>query len=89
MTPELPSGRVHGTVTSLENENQPVGSVVLVHDLRYLGDREASTRNFLLLSFFVLACGAALSVIAASRGSTGPGLRKALSGRQGRVPSRC
>ena len=83
MTPELPSGRVHVTVTSLENENQPVGSVVLVHDLRYLGDREASTRNFLLLSFFVLACGAALITVIAARFAWmdwTEGLRKALSG---------
>ena len=83
MTPELPSGRVHVTVTSLENENQPVGSVVLVHDQRYLGDREATTRNFLLLSFFVLACGAALITVIAARFAWmdwTEGLRKALSG---------
>ena len=83
MTPELPSGRVHVTVTSVQNGEQPVGSVVLVHDLRYLGDREATTRNFLLLSFFVLACGAALITVIAARFAWidwTEGLRQALSG---------
>jgi trehalose 6-phosphate synthase len=83
MTPELPSGRVHVTVTTVQNEQQAVGSVVLVHDLRYLGDREATTRNFLLLSFFVLACGAALITVIAARFAWmdwTEGLRQALSG---------
>ena len=54
-----------------------------MHDLRYLGDREATTRNFLLLSFFVLACGAALITVIAARFAWmdwTEGLRKALSG---------
>jgi len=83
MTPELPSGRVHVTVTQIQNGGQPVGSVVLVHDLRYLGEREATTRNFLLLSFFVLACGAALITVIAARFAWmdwTEGLRQALSG---------
>ena len=83
MTPELPSGRVHVTVTTVQSSEQPVGSVVLVHDLRYLGAREATTRNFLLLSFFVLACGAALITVIAARFAWidwTEGLRKALSG---------
>jgi trehalose 6-phosphate synthase len=83
MTPELPSGRVHVTVTTVQSGEQPVGSVVLVHDLRYLGDREATTRNFLLLSFFVLACGAALITVIAARFAWmdwTEGLRQALSG---------
>ncbi len=33
----------------------PLGTVVLVHDLSFLGRREAATRNFLLVAFFVLA----------------------------------
>jgi trehalose 6-phosphate synthase len=84
MTPELPSGRVHVTVTTVAGaDQQPVGSVVLVHDLRYLGEREATTRNFLLLSFFVLACGAALITVIAARFAWidwTEGLRQALSG---------
>ena len=57
--------------------------MVLVHDLRYLGEREATTRNFLLLSFFVLACGAALITVIAARFAWidwTEGLRQALSG---------
>jgi glycosyl transferase family 20 len=83
MTPELPSGRVHLTVTNVSSADQPVGSVVLVHDLRYLGEREATTRNFLLVSFFVLACGAALITVIAARFAWidwTEGLRQALSG---------
>jgi trehalose 6-phosphate synthase len=83
MSSELPSGRVHITVTTLASSEQPVGSVVLVHDLRHLGQREATTRNFLLLSFFVLACGAALITVIAARFSWidwTEGLRQALSG---------
>jgi trehalose 6-phosphate synthase len=83
MTPDLPSGRVHVTVTTVSTGDQPVGSVVLVHDLRYLGAREATTRNFLLLSFFVLACGAALITVIAARFAWidwTEGLRQALSG---------
>jgi len=56
---------------------------VLVHDLRYLGDREATTRNFLLASFFVLCCGAALITVIAARFAWmdwTEGLRQALSG---------
>ena len=83
MTTELPSGRVHVTVTTVQSSGQPVGWVVLVHDLRYLGAREATTRNFLLLSFFVLACGAALITVIAARFAWidwTEGLRQALSG---------
>jgi trehalose 6-phosphate synthase len=83
MTPELPSGRVHVTVANVSNAEQPVGSIVMVHDLRYLGEREATTRNFLLLSFFVLACGAALITVIAARFAWidwTEGLRQALSG---------
>jgi trehalose 6-phosphate synthase len=83
MTPELPSGRVHLTVTALDNDSQPVGAVVLVHDLKYLGQREATTRNLLLFAFFVLSCGAALITVIAARFAWidwTEGLRKALSG---------
>ncbi len=83
MTSELPSGRVHLSITTLQSGEQAVGAVVLVHDMRYLGERETTTRNFLLLSFFVLACGAALITVIAARFAWidwTEGLRKALSG---------
>jgi trehalose 6-phosphate synthase len=37
----------------------PLGLVVLVHDLSFVERREATTRNLLLFAFFVLAVGAA------------------------------
>ena len=83
MTPDLPSGRVHLTVTALDNDSQPVGAVVLVHDLKYLGQREATTRKILLFAFFILSCGAALITVIAARFAWidwTEGLRKALSG---------
>jgi trehalose 6-phosphate synthase len=86
MTSELPGGQVHLNVTSLSpagDPPQPVGAVVLVHDMRYIGERETTTRNFLLLSFFVLTCGAALITVIAARFAWidwTEGLRRALSG---------
>ena len=51
MTPELPSGRVHVTVTHVSSAGQPIGSVVLVHDLRYLGEREATEAELNALGY--------------------------------------
>lgn len=77
---ELPSGPVHFSATTLEDD---LGTVVLVHDMSYLGLREASTRNILLIGFFVLALGASivtlLAVRFAWRGWTME-LRRALTG---------
>ncbi len=67
MTTELPSGRVHLSATRLENEHGPLGSVVLVHDLSYLERREAKTRWFLLIAFFVVSLAAALVTLLTTR----------------------
>ena len=56
---------------------------MLVHDLSYLGQREATTRKILLFAFFILSCGAALITVIAARFAWidwTEGLRKALSG---------
>jgi trehalose 6-phosphate synthase len=53
-SPDLPTGRVHLSIHALRGSG-PLGSVVLIHDLSYLGRREATTRNILLGSFFILA----------------------------------
>jgi trehalose 6-phosphate synthase len=59
MMPELPSGPVHLSATLLaDGRSVPLGAVVLVHDLSYLGRREATARNLWLLAFCVLAIGA-------------------------------
>jgi trehalose 6-phosphate synthase len=67
MTPELPRGRVHLNVTLVEGEQQVLGAVILVHDLSFLGRREATTRKILLVAFFVLAFGAAIVTLVAAR----------------------
>jgi len=67
MRPELPSGRVNLSVTLVEGDSGPLGAVVLVHDLSYLGRREATTRNILLVAFFVLSLGASIVTLLAAR----------------------
>jgi len=82
-TIELPSGRVRVSATQLVRRDEVIGTVVLVHDLSYLERREATTRNFLLTGFFVLALGAATVTLLAARfawrGWT-KSLREALAG---------
>lgn len=64
---EIPSGRVQLSVTRLINEGEELGLVVLVHDLRYLSRREATTRRFLLAAFLVLSLGATVATLLAGR----------------------
>ena len=83
MTPELPSGRVHLSVTYLGDVAQPRGAVVLVHDLSYLSRRAETTRNFLIIAFFVLSLGASIVTLVAARlawTSWTRELRRALTG---------
>ncbi|MDP1827517.1 MAG: trehalose-6-phosphate synthase [Archangium sp.] len=67
MTPELPSGRIELSVSTLTEGPVQLGVVVLVHDLSFLTRREATTRNLLLLAFFVLSVGASLVTLLAAR----------------------
>ena len=67
MTPDLPSGRIELSVNALSEGSKQLGSVVLVHDLSFLTRREGTTRNLLLLAFFVLSLGASLVTLIASR----------------------
>ena len=67
MTAELPGENVNLSVTRLDAEQGPLGAVVLVQDLSYLGRREETTRNFLLFSFFVLSLGASVVTLVAAR----------------------
>ena len=64
---DLPAGRVHVSAIALSTGAVPLGRVILVHDLSFLGRREASVRNFLLIAFFVLALGASLITMLAAR----------------------
>ena len=77
---ELVSGPVHFSATQVADD---LGTIILVHDIGYLGGREATTRNIFLVGFFVLALGASvitlLAVRFAWRGWTAD-LRRALTG---------
>jgi trehalose 6-phosphate synthase len=82
MTSELASGRVHLSALTID-DGHPLGLVVLVHDLSYLGRREATARNILLAMFGVLSIAASIVTLLAARfawrGWTLE-LRRALSG---------
>jgi trehalose 6-phosphate synthase len=83
MTAELASGRVQLSALTIEDGGHPLGLVVLVHDLSYLGRREATARNILLAMFGVLSIAASIVTLLAARfawrGWTLE-LRRALSG---------
>jgi trehalose 6-phosphate synthase len=66
-TPELPSGSVRLSVTFIGGESQLRRAVVLVHDVSYLSRRERTTRNILIIAFFVLSLCAALVTLIAAR----------------------
>ena len=66
-TEQLPGGRVHLSAVPLASEGKPVGRVLLVHDLSYLERREATTRNILLVAFFVLSLVASILTMVAER----------------------
>jgi trehalose 6-phosphate synthase len=66
-TAELASGSVRVSASRLVRDRVPLGTVVLVHDLSFVNRREATTRNFLLVSFFVLALAAAIVTLLAAR----------------------
>jgi trehalose 6-phosphate synthase len=67
MTPELPSGRVHLSVTLLDGPDAFLGAIALVHDLSYVTRREETTRDLLIAAFFVMALGAAVFTLIAAR----------------------
>ncbi|MHB8877678.1 MAG: trehalose-6-phosphate synthase, partial [Myxococcaceae bacterium] len=78
---------VHVSAVTLLEHGEPVGLVVLVHDLGFIERREAKTREFLLLAFGILAAAAsAITVVAARlswRGFSNE-LRRLLQGGSGR-----
>ncbi len=67
MTTELTSGDVRVSATRVTGGPKAIGLIVLVHDLSYLGRREATTRKLLIVAFFVLALGAAMVTLLAAR----------------------
>lgn len=54
-TANLPGGAVHINAIPLMNGADVVAFAIVTHDLSYVARREASTRNFLLVTFAVIA----------------------------------
>jgi trehalose 6-phosphate synthase len=67
MTAELPSGPVYLSATRLGDGTNPLGTVVLVHDLSFVGRREVTARNLWLVAVCVLSLGASLLTLLAAR----------------------
>jgi trehalose 6-phosphate synthase len=63
----LPGGDVHVSAIPIYDAADPLGFVVLVHDLSYLQRREALTRRFLLMVFGFLGVAAAVVTVVAAR----------------------
>jgi trehalose 6-phosphate synthase len=63
----LPGGRVQATAVPILDGDQPLGFVVLVHDMSYIERREETTRVFLLIAFGFLAFAAAVTTVVAAR----------------------
>jgi trehalose 6-phosphate synthase len=63
----LPGGDVHVSAIPVMDAEQPLGFVVLVHDLSFVQRREATTRRFLLVAFALLAATAAVVTIVTAR----------------------
>ncbi len=64
----LPAGgNVHVSAIPVLDQDRPLGYVLLVHDLSFVERREAKTRQFILLSFGILALGAAAITIISAR----------------------
>ena len=83
LSTDLPSGRVHVSAIAVPGEDRTGGIVLLVHDLSFVGRREASARNLLLVGFVVLGVGASFMTLLAARVARQEwtlGFRRALSG---------
>lgn len=62
---ELPGGRVHFTAVPLVDEGNPLGLIVLVHDLAFIDRREGRVQQLILIAFGVLAVGASIMTLVA------------------------
>jgi trehalose 6-phosphate synthase len=67
MTPELPSGRLHLSVTRVTPPGTDSGFVILLQDLSFLERREATIRNLSLTAFFVLSLAASVVTLLVAR----------------------
>jgi len=62
-TVSLPGGSVLVSAIPVENSGQPLGFVILVHDLSYAERREDQTRHFIVLAFGFVALAAAAATM--------------------------
>jgi len=81
----LPGGRAHLSAVPVYDHEQPIGFVVLVHDLSFVERREAKTERFLLIAFGFLAAAAAAVTIIAARVSWRGWSRELRASLQGRT----
>lgn len=82
MVSDLPTGPVHVSSIPLAADGS-TGRVLLAQDMKYVSRREATTRNQLLVAFFVLAIGATILTVLGARFAWRDwiqGLRRALRG---------
>ena len=63
----LPGGAVHVSAVPILEADQPLGFIVLIHDLSFVQRREATTRRFLLLAFALLAATTAIVTLVTAR----------------------
>jgi trehalose 6-phosphate synthase len=63
----LPGGSVHATAIPVIEGERALGFVVLIHDMSFVGRREATARQFLLLAFALLALAGSLLTLVAAR----------------------
>ena len=63
----VPGGQVHATAIPIVVDGQPLGFLVLVHDLSFVERREATTRQFLAMAFGFLAVAASIVTLVAGR----------------------
>jgi trehalose 6-phosphate synthase len=79
----VPGGNVHATAIPVLADGRPLGFVVLIHDIAFIGRREATTRKFLLIAFAFLAVAASVVTLVAARmswRSWGDELRRLIKG---------
>ena len=79
----VPGGNVHATAIPVVDGGRAIGFVVLVHDMSFVGRREATARRFLLIAFAFLAIAAPIVTIIAARmswRSWGDELRRLIKG---------
>jgi trehalose 6-phosphate synthase len=63
----LPGGSVLVSAIPIDNAGQPLGFVVLIHDLSYAERREEQTRRFVFFAFGLLAVAASLVTLIVAR----------------------